>query len=294
MGVLCIGEMMVEVAAAPDGSARMGFGGHTLNTAVYLARLGQPTGYLTAFSDDPWSAMARAALAEECVSDAGCPTAAGGTMGLYASRTDGRGERTFTYWRQNAPARGLFGQWFSGEVEARMLEARLIFLSGITLWLYDPPSLDRLFALLDRARAGGATVAFDGNYRPRLWGEDRSLAQEAYARMLRATDICPATADDEQALWDDASAEESIARLQRMGAVEVVVKVGSEGALTGSGAWVRTVPDPAPVDTTAAGDSFNAAYLAARLSGSTQHAAAAAGNALAAKVIRHPGALMQR
>lgn len=294
MGVLCLGEMMVEVAARPDGTARMGFGGDTFNTAVYLARLGQPTEYLTAFGDDPFSAMARAALAEEGVSDAGCPTATGATLGLYAIRTDARGERTFTYWRHNAPARGLFGPWFSDSVEARLMQAGMVYLSGITLWLYDAPALDRLFALLAKARRAGAKVAFDGNYRPRLWGADRGATRALYDRMLRLTDICLATADDEQALWDDASAEESIARLRGAGVVEVVVKSGPDGALLGSGVWVPTTPDPSPVDTTAAGDSFNAAYLAARLSGIDPDAAAAAGNTLAAKVIRHPGALMQR
>lgn len=294
MTVLCLGEMMVEVAARPDGTARLGFGGDTFNTAVYLARLGHPTGYLTAFGDDPYSAMARAALAEEGVSDAGCPTATGATLGLYAIRTDGRGERTFTYWRQNAPARGLFGPWFSDGVEARLMQAGLVYLSGITLWLYDAPALDRLFALLAKARGAGAKVAFDGNYRPRLWGADRGATRAVYDRMLRLTDICLATADDEQALWDDASPSQTVARLQRAGVAEVVVKSGPDGALLGTGEWVATTPDPSPVDTTAAGDSFNAAYLAARLSGASAAQAAAAGNALAAKVIRHPGALMPR
>jgi len=294
MGVLCLGEMMVEVAARPDGTARMGFGGDTFNTAVYLTRLGQPTGYLTAFGDDPWSALARAALAEEGVSDAACPTAPGETMGLYAIRTDAAGERTFTYWRQNAPARGLFGPWYGPAVEDCLLSATLVYLSGITLWLYDAPSSDRLFALLAKARAAGVRVAFDGNYRPRLWGADRGAARAAYARMLRLTDICLATDEDERALWDDASATDSLARLRDWGVAEVVVKSGPKGALLTSGIWVPTTPDPAPVDTTAAGDSFNAAYLAARLSGQPPEAAAAAGNALAAKVIRHPGALMPR
>jgi hypothetical protein len=49
-----------------------------------------------------------------------------------------------------------------------------------------------------------------------------------------------------------------------------------------------------PIDTTAAGDSFNAAYLAARLNGENPVAAATAAHGLAGQVIRHRGAIMPR
>jgi len=137
-------------------------------------------------------------------------------------------------------------------------------------------------------------VAFDGNYRSRLWGPDPAQARRVYARMLALTDICLATADDEAALWGDVDAVASHTRLTAMGAGEVVVKCGPEGALVAPGLRIATDPNPAPIDTTAAGDSFNAAYLAARLSGRDPTEAAAAGNRLAGRVIAHPGALIPR
>lgn len=290
--VVAIGEMMVEIARARDGSVRTGFGGDTFNTAAYLVRLGQPTTYLTAFGDDPFSADARALLRSEGVDDAASPTGVDRTMGLYAIRTDATGERSFTYWRDRSPARDLFGALFDQKVEAAILAARLVYLSGITLWLYDAASLDRLLGLLGRARAAGAEIAFDGNYRPGLWGPDRAATRATYARVLALTDICLATADDEALLWDDADATETHVRLTGAGVGEVVVKCGPDGALVAPGCRIAAAPDPAPVDTTAAGDSFNAAYLVARLHGAAPAAAAAAGNRLAGAVIRHPGALI--
>lgn len=150
--------------ACPDGTARTGFGGDTFNTAVYLARLGQSTAYLTALGDDPFSTEARALLDADDLNHSASPTAPGRTMGLYAIRTAANGERSFTYWRDRAPARDLFGALFEPKVEAAILSARLVYLSGITLWLYDAPSLGRLFGLLAQARQAGAEVAFDGNY----------------------------------------------------------------------------------------------------------------------------------
>lgn len=292
--ILCIGEVMVELSQGPDGTARLGFGGDTLNTAVYLSRLGQPTGYLTALGDDPFSAEVRSLMEGEGIDHSASPAAPGRTMGLYAIRTAPDGERSFTYWRDRSPARDLFGPLFADRVGQAMLSARLIYLSGISLWLYDPPGLDRMFAILAEARARGAQVAFDGNYRPRLWGPDRAATQAVYARMLALTDICLATADDEAALWGDAGAAATHARLTSAGIAEVVVKCGALGALIGPGVMVATEPVPRPVDTTAAGDSFNAGYLAARLTGQPPAQAATAGNRLAGRVIAHPGALIPR
>lgn len=290
--VLCIGEMMIELAQASEGAVRSGFGGDTFNTALYLSRLGQRTGYLTVFGDDPWSTDARAVLRSEGVDDGACPTAPGRTIGLYAIRTTKDGERSFTYWRDRSPARDLFGALFSSDVHAAIMQARLIYLSGISLWLYDATSLDRLFGLLYEARKAGTLVAFDGNYRPRLWGHNRELARLIYSRILDMTDICLATADDEALLWDDADANVSYRRLATHGVVEIVIKCGSKGALIAPGSLVETAPDLHPVDTTAAGDSFNAAYIFARLAGRTPQFAAEEGNKLAGLVIKHAGAII--
>jgi 2-dehydro-3-deoxygluconokinase len=294
MTVLCVGEMMIELSRAPDGALRMGFGGDTFNTAVYLARLGQPAAYLTAFGDDPWSAEARGLLRAEGVDDSACPTAAGRTMGLYAIRTTAAGERSFTYWRDSAPARDLFLPPLADGACTAIRSARLIYLSGITLWLYDAAGRERLFAALAAARRQGARVAFDGNYRPRLWGPDPRQARPVFAAMLEMTDICLASDADEALLWGDAGPAATLDRLTRAGVGEVVVKCGAEGALLTGGTAVPTAANPAPVDTTAAGDSFNAAYLAARLAGHDPRAAAAAGHRLAGRVIAHPGALIPR
>jgi 2-dehydro-3-deoxygluconokinase len=53
--VACIGECMVELSEHPDGTLTRSFGGDTLNTTLYLARLGVPVDYATALGDDPFS-----------------------------------------------------------------------------------------------------------------------------------------------------------------------------------------------------------------------------------------------
>jgi 2-dehydro-3-deoxygluconokinase len=140
-------------------------------------------------------------------------------------------------------------------------------------------------------------VAFDGNFRPRGWRGDLSRTRTVFMEALKRVDMALPAYDDEAVLWGDPSPEATVERLQAFGIAEIVVKNGPNSALVASGGRSEFIPVPevvVPVDTTAAGDSFNAAYIAARMSGQGPADAAAAAHRLAAQVIRHRGALMPR
>jgi len=178
-----------------------------------------------------------------------------------------------------------------------LVSARLIYFSGITLSLYSNNGLGRLFAALEVARAQGAKVAFDGNFRPAAWRGNLARARTVFIEALKRADIALPAYDDEAVLWGDPSPESTVARLQAFGIGEIVVKNGPNSALVAGSGTHEFVPVPeivVPVDPTAAGDGFNAGYLAARLSGSDPVQAAIAAHRLAADVLRHPGALVPR
>ena len=295
MRAASIGECMVEFHRRPDGAYGRGFGGDTLNVALYLARLGIPTDYVTLLGDDPLSQEMVDGWAAEGVGIGLVGRIPGRLPGLYLIETDAGGERTFLYWRSAAPVRDLMA--LRGEALAAELAGHeLVYLSGITLSLFDAAGRERLVAVLADLRRGGARVAFDGNFRPRGW-PDLETARSAFAALLRQVDIALPTFDDEAALFGDASPEATIARLRGAGVGEIVVKRGEQPCLVAADGAVTPVAVPRKVDavdTTAAGDSFNAGYLAARLKGQPPAAAAAQGHRLASEVIRHRGAIIPR
>jgi len=295
--VICVGEVMVELSRGNDGRYGMGFGGDTFNTAVYLARAGIPAAYATAMGDDPYSDGLMALATAEGVNGDLIRRMRGRMPGLYLIETDAKGERQFYYWRETSPARDLFELPDWAAVAEALLSARLVYFSGVTLSLYSNTGIGRFLAALELARRQGVKVAFDGNFRPRGWKGDVARARTVFAEALKRVDIALPTFDDEATLWGDTNPEATVERLQAFGIGEIVVKNGSSTALVADKDGREHVPVPEvvePIDTTAAGDSFNAAYLAARLNGENPLAAAGAAHGLAGQVIRHRGAIMPR
>lgn len=292
--IVSVGECMVELARGSDRRFGLAYGGDTFNTAVYIARTGEAVAYATALGDDPYSAGIIGTAERELIDIDLVAAVPGRLPGLYLIETTSDGERTFWYWRDRAPARELFELADADRIAEGLRQAALVYFSGVTLSLYSPRGLDLFAAALHAARRNGALVAMDSNYRPRGWAGDPDRARPTFERFWRLVDIAMPTLDDEQALWGDADEQATAARLRDLGAREVVMKLGSRGAFVAGDGHEQVVAAESGVrvvDTTAAGDSFNAAYLAARRSGASPVDAARHGNRLAAVVIQHRGAI---
>ena len=294
---LAIGECMVELTHKSDHDLRLGFGGDTYNTALYLARSADPdqvsVDYLTLAGDDHYSDLMVAGMRKEGIGTNLVGRIAGAHPGLYLVRTDDEGERSFTYYRSQSPARRLFDD---GHTPVEDLSGHdVIYLSGVTLQLLTARARQHLWTLLDQARGKGARVVFDSNYRPVGWpGPEEARAAVSATYELSTTAL--STFEDEQALFGDASPDDTVRRLREGGLEEVVIKDGSRGCVVGvdgGPVHVPTSPVEKVVDSTAAGDSFNAGYLAGRFGGASMVEAARNGHALASKVIAHPGAVVE-
>ncbi|MBN8956187.1 MAG: sugar kinase [Rhizobiales bacterium] len=295
--VVSVGEVMVELSRGKNGRFSLAYGGDTFNTAVYLARNGVSVAYATALGDDRYSDGIVELAKAEGIATTSMLRVKDRLPGLYLIETDKSGERTFHYWRETAPARELFELADWSVVAERLLTAKLIYFSGVTLSIYNNTGIGRFLAVLELARAQGVKVAFDTNYRPRNWRGDVARARTVYGEAFKRVDIALPSFDDEAAMWGDASPEAAVERLQAFGIPEIVVKNAQNPALVvanGTREFVPITQAVKPVDTTAAGDSFSAGYLAARLSGSEAVPAVHAAHALAGHVVQHRGAIVPR
>ena len=289
MRIVLIGEGMLELSQAADGW-RLGHAGDTVNMAIHLARSGHNVAYLTALGSDPFSDDLRTSWRGEGIDTSLVLADPTKNPGLYAIRTDEAGERSFFYWRENSAARGLFT---APGIDAALKEAegaQLLAYSLISLAILPPEARQALFALCKRVRARGGKVAFDGNYRPRLW-LDAASAIDARDQAIACADIGLPTLDDETLLSGETTADEVAAHWTRCGADEVIVKLGAQGCRLPDGTLLPPPERLSPVDTSGAGDAFNAGYLGGRLKGALPSAAALQGNRLAGWTIMRRGAI---
>jgi 2-dehydro-3-deoxygluconokinase len=289
-----VGECMIEMSGGAGNLYRLGYAGDTLNTAWYARALLPPdwqVDYVTALGDDRYSAEMRAFLERHGIGTGHIRTVPGRRPGLYLIHQEA-GDRHFTYWRGQSAAKLLADD--PAALSDAFADAGLIYFSGITLAILDPRARGRLMHAIVAARDNGARIAFDTNVRPALWTSPRVMASALTAAASIADIVLP-THSDEAPLFGDTHPEATALRYRDLGAQEVAVKNGAAAGHLAAGEIANALgPEGSPqvVDTTGAGDSFNGAYLAARLTGQEPLDAARLAHRIAGVVIGHPGALV--
>ena len=294
--IACIGECMIELGQIDldHGAARLGFAGDTLNTAIYLSRLGQDVAFVTNLGHDAFSARMLAVFAGEGIDCRLIGRHPDRLPGIYAIETDPQGERSFRYWRDSSAARTLFAGVGAGFGDLGRFD--VIYLSGITLAILPPDVRAALITAVLALKRAGKQVVFDTNHRPGLW-PDAATARGCFDAMWAATSLALPSYEDEERLYPGLTPHQVMDRIAALGPAEIVLKNGAQGPMIRVGGTTVQTALPAAaqvVDTSGAGDSFNAGYLAARLDGATPQAAAEAGHGLAATVIGHHGAVIPR
>lgn len=297
--IAVIGECMIELYGQPP-QLTQGYAGDTLNTAVYLSRLTAKhpvaVSYMTAVGVDSFSEGMLQLWQREGINCDNVLRVPDRNPGLYIISVDDHGERSFAYWRGESAAKVMFDCDGARDNLTALADFEWIYLSGITLAILTESGRAKLFEALGRAKQAGANVVFDNNYRPKLW-PSATVARRCYDELLRHCDMALLTLDDEQMLSPSDTLESVIQHHRVLGVEEIVIKRGSEACVVVTSEHQCEIPAlkvERVVDTTAAGDSFSAAYLAARVCGSTVADAARRGHALAAQVIQHPGALIEK
>ncbi|OUN00756.1 MAG: hypothetical protein BAA04_00375 [Firmicutes bacterium ZCTH02-B6] len=286
--VVVIGDIMLDILIKPLGDIRpasdtasvirLALGGQGANVAVNLARIGVPVQLLACVGDDTLGAVALDALGRAGVGYPG-ELVANERTGALAALVDARGERTMF------PQVGANGRLDEGFVRRHWPAApRALFVSGYTL--LRPATRPAAQWAMQEARRLGIPVAVD----PASYALIEDAGAEAVLEWMSLADMVFPNRDEGRVLAGAGDPDEMLERLSCRFPL-VVLKLDKDGARVRAGGEAHHVPAEhlQVVDTTGAGDAFDAAFLAAYLNGVPLVEAARAGVQTAARVIQRLG-----
>lgn len=227
-------------------------GGGTITTACALGRLGRKVTMIGAIgaTDRDWIAHR---VGQFGVSADGLTVVEGGTTGVTVSVSTPTDRSFFTHLGVN---RQLTDALLSASAMAAMVRSRHIHFAL-------PLSRSLADRLLPQLTAAGCTTSLDVGCQP-VW-----LRDEANQKTLSAVDYFLPN-ENEGDLWSGAAgAPAYFAQAKRVGFAHPVIKLGAQGAaaMAGEKCWHARPPAVSVVDTTGAGDAFDAGFIDALLDG---------------------------
>ncbi|WP_440874120.1 sugar kinase [Thalassotalea sp. PLHSN55] len=296
---LAVGECMMELTPSSKDMFAKGFAGDTYNALVYAKRLNQTltTSMLTAVGDDIPSQEMLTRWAQEGIDNSSTLITNQATIGLYAISTDSLGERSFSYWRAGSAASQMMTYKSVDELAQLNADADLVFFSGISLSILTDQDKSKLIELMAKLKQNGCKIAFDPNYRPKMWNNSAHAIQWLAAAYQVSDIIMPGIEEHEQLLGHKTQ-QDILDYCCSFGDCEVVIKCGENGVYGYKNGQLQHhqpfEPAPVQVDSTAAGDSFAGTYLAARLSGDSIELSIKKACFIAGKVVQHKGAILAK
>ncbi len=260
--IVSLGELLIDFTESGRSTAGMRLfeqnaGGAVTNLLCAAAQCGAKTGYIGKIGADMHGAFLKQSLINAGVDVRGLIEADDVFTTLAFVALQPNGEREFSFARKP----GADTQLRSDEVDADMLEHTRIFHTG-SLSLTQEPVRSATYEAIDRAKATGAIISYDPNYRASLWSSKDEAIR--YMRSLISTaDIMKVSDEELPLLTGETDPEQATDVLLDQGVKLVAVTLGNKGAFIRVRSESRLVPGfrSNAIDTTGAGDAFFGGFL---------------------------------
>ena len=260
--ITTIGEILIDLTQS--GKTEQGIpkfdanpGGAPANLAVAAARLGARTAFIGRVGNDSFGDYLKRCLAENGVDVRGMSVDEKARTTLAVVALDERGERTFSFYRDPSADVNLSME----HVPMELLGSTKVLHFGSVSLTAEPARTATLEAA-KTAKASGAYVSYDPNYRASLW-PDEETAVGNMTEPLSMVDILKVSDEELPLLTGCTDPEKGSARLTDQGVRLVLVTLGAHGAFYRFDGHTGHVPGvPCQVgDTNGSGDTFFGAAL---------------------------------
>ncbi len=288
---------MLELRSASDTTFYRDYAGDTYNSAIYAKRWNPElnVAFCSALGTDSISNDMTEAWKNHGIDCSLLLRSPDRLPGIYSISIDEHGERSFDYWREQSAATQLIPLLKQAGGASFIGAHDIIYVSGISFAILSDDHKQALLELLAELRSKGAKIAYDPNYRARMW-QSTEHARTWNDRMYQHTDIAFPGLEDHAALYQHRDQQAIKQHLREHGVAEFVIKCDADGVYAYSDDVLVThqpfIAAPQQIDSTAAGDSFAGTYLATRLGDASIEPSVKTAMGVAGLVVQHKGAIM--
>jgi len=286
-----IGECLIELYEDAPNNFKQSIAGDVFNTLYYGARLGLKTGFISNFGSDKLTKKILEVMDREGIDRSCTSHDENKANGLYLISNQGD-EPHYSFWRSDSAARRTLEAIDMKKLSTYISSAKYFHFSVIILAVLR--ERDKLISIL-RNLEEKPIISFDTNVRKGLWENIESL-RNFLEESSSLIDILFVSKNDDENIFGKRVAQSAVDFYAGLGYKTVILRQGAGNVLVRTSEETLRIPvfkDVAIVDTTAAGDAFNAGFIASRLRGESIANSVRTGNGCAAFVIGRKGALAE-
>jgi sugar/nucleoside kinase (ribokinase family) len=296
--IIGLGEVLIDfIASEPVHYTEAStfikcFGGAPMNTIVGVARLGVNAGAFAVVGEDPFGEYIIREFKRNNVDTSHVIMKKGKRTTLaFVINEPATGERAFFFYRKPWSETADSALTLKDVDRKYISKSKILHVSGFAL--SQNPSREAVLLAIKLAKNQGVKISFDPTLRSDVWNS-KSTIRKMYISVLRIADIATFSREEAEFIFQTSEPKEAAKKALEYGVEIVGVKLGAKGALIRSKDGIE-VYEPAykvnAIDTTGAGDGWNAGLLVGFIKGFGLGDCLKIANAVGALVVTKRGAI---
>ena len=292
INVCSIGEAMIEISNVKNNLYNQSFAGDTLNFCNYLDKKKLNAFFLSAIGKSEINQSLLDFIKSKNISTKYIKQINQFEVGLYLIKNKDNGEKQFFYWRDESAAKQYFNNIDFINLYKELKNFDYIYFSGITLSIIHVSKLNNFIKLLKLLKSKKIKIVFDFNIRPTRW--NKKNLNNFFDSVLKFVDICFLSGED-MSYWKNKNGIKSYEQIVRK--YKIKHSIFRKNAkftyvfLNKNKYVFKNKLLKKVVDTSGAGDGFNAAYLSNFIANNDPILALKAGSTLGSKIVMKKGAI---
>lgn len=291
--ICSVGECMMEFSNLEKNSYNQSIAGDTLNFSSYLDKNIFNSFYLTAIGSSDISSSVLNFLKQRKINVNLVKRISTHEIGLYLIKNNNSGEKKFYYWRDNSAAKFFFNNKNIKYYYNKLKFFNYLYFTGITLSLFNKTRRSQFVKLITFLKKRKIQIIFDLNIRISRW--DKKELDIALSQILSKIDILFASGEDLSVWKGDKSLKMFKKILEKYKISHGIYRKNAQfnySFLNNKKYLIKNKVLRNVIDTSGAGDGYNAAYISNFANHRNPQYALENASKIGAKIVMKKGAIV--